>query len=101
MEELIANIWKDVLGVDEVSPTANIFDLGATSLTTIEATSRLRDACRRDIAVTELFRHPTIRELATYLSDPANASLPGRGASRALGGRAAARREALSRRSSR
>ncbi len=96
MEQLIANIWKEILSVDEVSPTENIFDLGATSLTTIEAASRLREACRREIAVTELFQHPTIRALAAYLVDPANSAPVSRSAGRAL-----SRRSAMLRRSSR
>jgi amino acid adenylation domain-containing protein len=96
LEEIIAGIWKEILGVDEVSPTQNIFDLGATSLTTIEAASRLREACHREIAVTELFQHPTIRALAAYLVDPANAAPVSRSAARAL-----SRRGAISRRSSR
>jgi amino acid adenylation domain-containing protein len=95
MEELIGNIWKEVLGVDEVSPTGNISDLGANSLTTIEATSRLREACQREIAVTDLFQHPTIRALAAYLVDPANSAPLSRGPSRALSRRDAMLREIL------
>jgi hypothetical protein len=56
----------------------------------------LREACHREIAVTDLFQHPTIRALAAYLADPANSAPLSRGPSRAL-----SRRGAMLRRSSR
>jgi acyl carrier protein len=66
-ERLIADIWRDVLEVDAVSAGDNFFDLGGHSLLLTRVRSRLAEAFSREIPVVELFRHPTVRALATYL----------------------------------
>src|SRR5258708_16825654 len=44
IEEILANIWADVLGTEQVQPKHNFFDLGGHSLLAPRAISRIRAA---------------------------------------------------------
>lgn len=85
-EATIAGIWAAALGVQTVSTTANFFDLGGHSLLVVQVQRQMRDALRRDIAITDIFRFPTVRALAAHLGDAGGADQPdaaSRGAARA------------------
>ena len=66
-EEAIAEIWRQVLAVDEVGSHDNFFDLGGSSIGMVQVHSRLTAVLGRDLPVTELFRYPTIAGLARSL----------------------------------
>jgi natural product biosynthesis luciferase-like monooxygenase protein/amino acid adenylation domain-containing protein/FkbM family methyltransferase len=66
-EQIIAQVWRDVLKVAKVGVNDNFFEAGGTSLRLVEVNSRLREAFKRSIPVVEMFRHPTISDLARYL----------------------------------
>lgn len=96
LEDTIAAIWRDVLRLPSVGVTDNFFDLGGHSLLAVQVHSRLKQALQRDIAITELFRFPTIRRLAESLSG-AGADT----ATRLAADRASQRREMAARRTRR
>jgi natural product biosynthesis luciferase-like monooxygenase protein len=81
-EERIARIWQEVLRVAEVGREDNFFDLGGHSLLAVKAHRRLSEAFERKVAITDLFRFPTIRSLAEYLCDGASGSALERSADR-------------------
>lgn len=93
-EEVIAGIWRDALGLPEVSATANFFDLGGHSLLVVRVQRQLKAVLNRDVAISDLFRFPTIRALAGHLNAAANEnevaapSAASRGAARAAARRA-------------
>ena len=66
VEEMLAAIWGDVLGVDRVGVEDNFFELGGDSILSIQVVAR---ATRAGLAVTPrlLFEHQTIGELAAVL----------------------------------
>ncbi|HEU5382931.1 MAG TPA: SDR family NAD(P)-dependent oxidoreductase, partial [Ktedonobacteraceae bacterium] len=66
-EPKIAEIWCQVLGVEQVSPHDNFFDLGGNSLVALEVISRLKKAFRMQIPAVALFEAPTVSTLAKYL----------------------------------
>ena len=66
-EQKIAEIWEALLDVPKVGRDSNFFDLGGHSLLMIRVRSKLEEAFRTEIAVTELFSYPTVRTLAKYL----------------------------------
>jgi natural product biosynthesis luciferase-like monooxygenase protein len=68
IEETIAGIWREALGLAEVSVTDNFFDLGGHSLLVVQVQRRMKEALGRDIAITDVFRFSTIRSLAAHLS---------------------------------
>jgi natural product biosynthesis luciferase-like monooxygenase protein len=75
-EATIAGIWAAALGVKAVSTTANFFDLGGHSLLVVQVQRQMRDALARDIAITDIFRFPTVRALAAHLGDAGIADRP-------------------------
>jgi acyl carrier protein len=75
-EATIASIWAAALGVKTVSTTANFFDLGGHSLLVVQVQRQMRDALARDIAITDIFRFPTVRALAAHLGDAGSEGRP-------------------------
>jgi acyl carrier protein len=67
LEKTIAAIWQDVLGLSQVGTTDNFFDLGGHSLLVVQVQRRLREACGREVSITDMFRLPTIKALAAHL----------------------------------
>jgi natural product biosynthesis luciferase-like monooxygenase protein len=67
IEQTIANVWKSLLGLDQISRRDNIFDLGANSLLTVQANQRLSTLLNRRISLVSMFRYPSIEALATHL----------------------------------
>jgi non-ribosomal peptide synthase protein (TIGR01720 family) len=63
IQEVLAEIWTEVLGLDEVGVDDNFFELGGDSIVSIQVVARAR---RAGIHVTpaELFEHQTIAKLA-------------------------------------
>ena len=67
-EQKIAKVWEESLGVNEVGRDSNFFDLGGDSLLVIRVARKLEQTFARKLPVIEMFRHPTVRLLARYLT---------------------------------
>lgn len=63
-EELLAEIWAEVLGLEHVGVQDNFFDLGGHSLLATQVIVRIREAFQRDVPLHSLFEYPTVRGLA-------------------------------------
>jgi hypothetical protein len=68
MEEAIAAIWQELLGINRVSVHDSFFELGGNSLLMINLRSRLAESIGREIPIVELFAHPTVRRQAKHCS---------------------------------
>jgi natural product biosynthesis luciferase-like monooxygenase protein len=68
LERTIADIWHQLLGVEQVGTRDNLFELGASSLMTVEANTLLQKALGRKVPLVNMFRYPTIERLAAYLA---------------------------------
>jgi amino acid adenylation domain-containing protein len=68
IERIIAQIWQDVLQVQEISVHSNFFDLGGHSLLSVEVRNKLQEILQREVTLIELFEHPTISSLAHHLA---------------------------------
>jgi amino acid adenylation domain-containing protein len=66
-EEILANIWSDVLKVERVGIYDNFFHLGGHSLLAIQVVSRIRDAFKIDLRIRTLFEAPTIAGIAQHV----------------------------------
>jgi amino acid adenylation domain-containing protein len=78
IEELLAEIWEEVLGVKRVGIDDNFFDLGGHSLLALRVTSRTNEYLRIETSVRNILEFPTIAALAPVLvgtSPLANAEL--------------------------
>lgn len=68
LEQTLARIWQEALGVDRVGRTSNFFDLGAHSLLLVTVHGRICAALGKEIPLLALFAHPTIAALAAALT---------------------------------
>lgn len=75
MERRIAAIWQRVLGIERVGRRDNIFDLGASSLLTVEANSQLQQQIGQKIPLVTMFRFPTVESLAAHLAKTTDAAV--------------------------
>jgi len=66
-EELLAGIWKQVLGIEQVGIYDNFFELGGHSLLGIRLQSRIRDTFQLELPLPKLFEAPTVSELANVI----------------------------------
>jgi acyl carrier protein len=70
MEETIAQIWREVLGLAQVGVESNFFDLGGHSLMATRVVSQIRERCGVELPLRLLFESPTIAALAEKLEQP-------------------------------
>jgi acyl-coenzyme A synthetase/AMP-(fatty) acid ligase/acyl carrier protein len=79
-ELALAEIWAEVLGLDQVGVHDNFFELGGDSVSSIRVVSRIRQAFEAEIPVRTLFLAPTIAQLAEQVESIAiDAILAARG----------------------
>ncbi|QHZ56608.1 tyrocidine non-ribosomal peptide synthetase TycB [Brevibacillus sp. NSP2.1] len=67
LEQLLASIWADVLGIRQVGMKDNFFELGGDSIKAIQVSTRL-NASGWTLAMKELFQYPTIEEVAAHVA---------------------------------
>jgi amino acid adenylation domain-containing protein len=92
-EQTVAEVWRGVLGREQIGVHDNFFDLGGSSLLLYRVFSRLR-GLRADLMLVDLFRYTTVESLAAYVGTgaPRDASHLDEGRSRGEERRAATRR---------
>ncbi|HEX8845598.1 MAG TPA: amino acid adenylation domain-containing protein, partial [Pyrinomonadaceae bacterium] len=66
-EELLADIWAEVLGIGKIGIHSNFFELGGHSLLASQVVLRVRKVFQASITLRELFESPTIAGLAVKL----------------------------------
>jgi len=66
-EEILAQIFSEVLHVDKVGIYDNFFDLGGHSLLATQLISRVRNALGVEVPVQALFGEPTLEKLSAYI----------------------------------
>ncbi|HEX2191470.1 MAG TPA: amino acid adenylation domain-containing protein, partial [Longimicrobiaceae bacterium] len=66
-EQVLAEIWAEVLGVERVGRRDHFFDMGGHSLLAVRLVGRVREALNPAATVEEVFAHPTLYELAARL----------------------------------
>jgi amino acid adenylation domain-containing protein len=70
LEDVIAGVWKEVLGTSEVGIHDNFFsNLGGHSLLAIQAVTKLREVLDLQLSFVALFQFPTVSSLAEHLEN--------------------------------
>ncbi|BAY10176.1 non-ribosomal peptide synthetase [Calothrix sp. NIES-2098] len=69
IEQIIADIWADVLGQEEVGIYDNFFELGGHSLLATQVISRLRTAFKIDLPLRSLFENPRLTNIVGRIEE--------------------------------
>ncbi|MFF1379242.1 amino acid adenylation domain-containing protein [Streptomyces sp. NPDC058308] len=78
LEELVAGLWSELLGVDRVGVHDTFFELGGNSLLGIRVMNRLRERLGLDLDPHSVFRHRTVAELSRAIESEREGSADGR-----------------------
>jgi acyl carrier protein len=68
VEEILVNIWREVLALEQVGIHDSFFDLGGHSLLLTPLVLKLRDYFQLRLSMREFFERPTIAELAEMIT---------------------------------
>lgn len=71
-EEILVNIWSQVLKIETIGVHDNFFELGGHSLIATQVISRIRQTLNREIPLRLLFASPTIAQLSSQISTTDN-----------------------------
>ncbi|MBL1082688.1 LLM class flavin-dependent oxidoreductase [Streptomyces actinomycinicus] len=69
LERRIAEVLAGVLRVERLGVTDNFFERGGNSLLAVQARTRLQPVLGESLTLVDIFRHPTVRALATAFAD--------------------------------
>src|SRR5262249_50398877 len=69
IEEMLAGIWKEVLGLNAVGSSESFFDIGGHSLLATQVVSRAREVFGVEIELRRMFEEPTIAGLARAVEE--------------------------------
>ncbi len=67
-EELLVEIWIELLSVEKIGIYDNFFNLGGHSLLATQASSRISQAFYLEITLRDLFENPTVAELVEVMA---------------------------------
>ncbi|MFC3034652.1 amino acid adenylation domain-containing protein [Pseudoalteromonas fenneropenaei] len=68
-ERAVAAIWRQILGVSQIQPHDNFFQLGGQSLHTIQIVNRLGKEFGVSLKVSDAFNNPTLSEFCAFLDE--------------------------------
>ena len=77
LEQAVAGIWQQLLGIEQVGANDNFFELGGHSLLATELAARLRQAFDVDVSLRSLYEAPTVAGLARAVEDLLIAEIEG------------------------
>jgi amino acid adenylation domain-containing protein len=67
-EDVIAEVWREVVGLDRLGADENFFEIGGHSLLATRILARLRSILGIDVPVRAIFEKPTVAGLAEYIA---------------------------------
>ncbi|MBV9927471.1 MAG: amino acid adenylation domain-containing protein [Acidobacteria bacterium] len=67
LEEVLARVWGDILGIERVGVHDNFFDLGGHSLLATQVSTRVGETFQTDLPLRAIFEAPTVAGLAERL----------------------------------
>ncbi|MBX8544289.1 amino acid adenylation domain-containing protein [Pseudomonas cichorii] len=76
LESALAELWQNLLKVEQVGREDHFFELGGHSLLAIQLISQMRQQLSIELDLAELFAHPTLADLAHIAASAGKSSLP-------------------------
>jgi acyl carrier protein len=68
LEQTVANVFSEVLGIDRVGINDNFFTLGGDSIRGTQVIGRLQADTHVELPVITLFQNPTVAELSKHIA---------------------------------
>jgi len=68
-EVAVLDIWRDVIGRENIGMNRNFFEVGGNSISLIQVHARLNERFPDLLSIADLFGHPTIRQLARHIEN--------------------------------
>ncbi|HWJ51151.1 MAG TPA: amino acid adenylation domain-containing protein, partial [Solirubrobacteraceae bacterium] len=68
VEQSLASIWSEILGVERIGLDDDFFDLGGHSLLAVKMLSRVQESFDLNLLLHNVFEHSTVRELAAVIT---------------------------------
>jgi len=69
VEEKLAVIWQEVLGMDRISAEQSFFEMGGDSLRAIRAIGRMYRAFGVEVSLRDVYQRGSVRALARWIED--------------------------------
>ncbi|HEU4963914.1 MAG TPA: amino acid adenylation domain-containing protein, partial [Bacilli bacterium] len=76
VEQEVAAIWAEVLGLERVGLTDNFFDLGGHSLLVVKVHDRIKQRWKAPLRLMDLFTYTTVAALADAIAERLNDTKP-------------------------
>ena len=67
LEQIIADVWAELLGGRQIGPDSNFFALGGQSLQAIQCLSRVREKTKILLSLSDFFENATVAQLAAVV----------------------------------
>lgn len=75
IESKVADLWMELLKPERIGRYDDFFQLGGRSLLAVQVIARLREMLKVEVAIRDLFEHPTLADFASYLEGAIQAQL--------------------------
>ncbi|NEQ86904.1 MAG: non-ribosomal peptide synthetase, partial [Moorea sp. SIO2I5] len=69
-QKALAEIWREVLGIEQIGIHDNFFDLGGHSLLAVRLMAHIQKEFQTNLPLATLFQHPTVEKLAYFIDSP-------------------------------
>lgn len=70
LEQAIAQLWMELFRLEKVGRNDNFFELGGNSLMGMDLSEMFTFRLGLEVPVLEIFRYPTVGELAQFIEGP-------------------------------
>lgn len=84
VEERLASIWQDILGINSIDREDNFFELGGHSLRATQLNVRIANEFGSQLTLEEIFNYPSLKDLAEQIELAEKDLSHGRGSKRSM-----------------
>ncbi|MGB7605871.1 MAG: amino acid adenylation domain-containing protein [Lutisporaceae bacterium] len=67
VEQKLAGMWQEVLGIDKIGINGSFFELGGHSLNAVSLIGKIHKTMNVEVPLKEIFKAPTIKGLSEYI----------------------------------